>query len=51
MFPASHDTKAEQFEAGSVLKVRYPSLKGLGLTKLGLHSALMHFGTPAYVDV
>lgn len=57
MFPSAvraanpDEKKSELFEVGSVLRIRFPGLKGLGLTKVGLHSAIMHFGNPSFVDV
>ena len=51
MFPQDEKQDGEDFLIGSILRVKYPALKGLGLTKVALQQALMHFGNPIYVDV
>lgn len=51
MFPQDGKQDSEDFLIGSILQVKYPALKGLGLTKVALQQALMHFGNPIYVDV
>lgn len=51
MFLQDSKQDGEDFLIGSILQVKYPALKGLGLTKVALQQALMHFGNPIYVDV